>query len=143
MHRQTLLMKRFWTRFWRDERGAIASASIILVYSILALGAITGLICLRNQIVQELGDLAVAFDNLDQSYQVDWDADGIVDATYVDPPPTLTDPTGIAPAGIMLDDPAERKAVEPSSTRPARDSKTLRQNRLTNFKVVGSTLRVP
>ena len=107
MHRPTLHLKRLWARFWRDDRGAINSASIILVYSILVLGAITGLVCMRNQIVQELGDLAVAFDNLDQSYEVDWDGDGTIDASYADPGPTLFDTAGEAPAGIMVDDPAQ------------------------------------
>jgi hypothetical protein len=100
-------MQQLWTRFWRDERGAITSVSIIMVYSILAIGAIVGLVCIRNQIVQELGDLAVAFDNLDQSFEVDWDADGTVDASYSDPGPTLFDTAGLAPAGIMLDEPAQ------------------------------------
>jgi hypothetical protein len=99
-------MKKLWHKFWRDERAAITSASIILTYTILALGAVVGLVCMRNQIVQELGDLGVAFDNLDQSYSVDWDGDGTIDASYDDPGPTLLDPTG-APAGINLDRAAE------------------------------------
>jgi hypothetical protein len=96
-------MKRFWLRFWHDQRGSVSSASVILVYTLLALGAVTGLVCLRNQVVQELGDLGVAIDHLDQSFSVDWNGDGTVDASYSDPGPTLSDPTG-APAGISLDD---------------------------------------
>ncbi len=99
-------MKKLWYRFWRDERAAITSASIILTYSILALGAICGLVCVRNQVVQELGDLGSAIDHLDQSYEVDWDADGTIDASYADPGPTLLDPTGASPAGIDLGLPA-------------------------------------
>lgn len=100
-------MKKLWHRFWRDERAAVTSASVILTYSILALGAIVGLVCMRNQIVQELGDLGVAFDNLDQSYSVDWDGDGTIDASYTDPGPTLLDPSGAPAASIELDRPAE------------------------------------
>ena len=99
-------MKKLWHKFWRDERAAITSASLILTYSILALGATVGLVCVRNQIVQELGDLGVALDHLDQSYSVDWNGDGTIDASYTDPGPTLLDPTG-APAGIRLDLPAQ------------------------------------
>ena len=99
-------MKKLWRKFWRDERAAVTSAGIILTYSILALGATVGLVCMRNQIVQELGDLGAAIDHLDQSFSVDWDGDGTIDASYSDPGPTLLDPTG-APAGIRLDLAAE------------------------------------
>ena len=106
MRRQPLRKKRLWIRFWRDERAAISSVSLILIYTILVIGSITGLVCMRNQIVQELGDLAVAFDSLDQSFEVDWNADGVIDASYSDPGPTLVDNATEAPAGIMLNEPA-------------------------------------
>jgi hypothetical protein len=84
----------------------VSSVSVILVYTLLALGAVTGLVCLRNQVVQELGDLGVAIDHLDQSFSVDWDGDGTIDASFSDPGPTLLDTSGSPPAGIAIDDPA-------------------------------------
>jgi hypothetical protein len=56
-------------RLWRDERGAINSTDIVLITTILILGSIVGLVVLRNQVVQELGDLATAVGALNQSYE--------------------------------------------------------------------------
>ena len=55
-------------QLWRDERGAINSTDIVLITTILIIGSIVGLVCLRNQIVQELGDIATAVGALNQSY---------------------------------------------------------------------------
>jgi hypothetical protein len=41
---------------------------VILVSTILVLGTIAGLVCLRNQVLQELSDVANAVGSLDQSY---------------------------------------------------------------------------
>lgn len=54
--------------FWNDEAGVIVSAEIVLVATILVLGMIVGLVELQTAVVAELGDLSVAFGNLDQSY---------------------------------------------------------------------------
>ncbi len=56
-------------QLWRDERGAVNSTDIVLITTILVLGSIVGLVCLRNQIVQELGDIATAVGALNQSYE--------------------------------------------------------------------------
>ena len=55
-------------QLWRDERGFVASADLILISTILLLGVIVGLVTVRDQIVQELGDLGSAVGNLNQSY---------------------------------------------------------------------------
>lgn len=55
-------------QLWRDERGAINSTDIVLITTVLILGSIVGLVCLRNQIVQELGDIATAVGALNQTY---------------------------------------------------------------------------
>ena len=55
-------------RLWNDECGFIVSAELVLVATILVLGMIVGLVSLRDQIVQELGDVAAAFSQLNQSY---------------------------------------------------------------------------
>jgi Flp pilus assembly pilin Flp len=54
--------------FWRDDRGAVYSMDVILVSTILVLGMIAGLVCLRNQVLQEFTDVANAVGSLDQSY---------------------------------------------------------------------------
>ena len=55
---------------WNDESGVILSAEIVLVGTILVLGMLTGLVSLQASVVAELADLASAFGNLDQSYNV-------------------------------------------------------------------------
>jgi hypothetical protein len=84
---------------WHDERGLIEAASQILLTVILALGAIVGLVTFRDQVVQEMGDVAVALESLDQSYS----GPGV---SFVDSPTTLTDPVDAAPACLDLSAPA-------------------------------------
>jgi hypothetical protein len=104
------MSKKTLHRLWRDERGEVTYAGIILVYTLLALGSIVGLVCLRNQIVQELGDLAIAFDQLDQSYSVDFASDcpdySFEDSPDLGPydftPPNEGDPVGQPPADIDI-----------------------------------------
>ncbi len=54
-------------RFWNEEDGAIVSAEIMLVMSILVLGVIVGLKSVRDSVVTELADVAQALANVDQS----------------------------------------------------------------------------
>ena len=55
---------------WNDEAGVILSAELVLIGTILVLGMIVGLVELQCSIVAELSDLASAFGNLNQSYQI-------------------------------------------------------------------------
>lgn len=55
-------------RLWNEETGAIVSAEIILVASILVIGIVAGLKSLRDSVVTELGDVAQAIANINQSY---------------------------------------------------------------------------
>ena len=55
-------------RLWDDESGFVVSADLILVSTILVIGLLVGLTSVRDQIVQELGDLSMAVGNLNQSY---------------------------------------------------------------------------
>lgn len=55
-------------RFWDDESGFVMSSDLILVSTILVIGLLVGLTSVRDQIVQELGDLSMAVGNLNQSY---------------------------------------------------------------------------
>ena len=91
-----------WLQLWRDQRGEVTATAIILTTTILAIGAIVGLVVLRNQILQEFGDISAAMRNLDQSFSVNLCGDtrsytdmnvGVLD------PPTVNDP----PAGIEID----------------------------------------
>ena len=55
-------------QLWHDERGAMNSAEIVLMTTILIIGSIVGLVAMRNQIVQEFGDLATALGAMNQTY---------------------------------------------------------------------------
>jgi len=60
-------MKRL-LRLWHEESGAIISAEIILVASILVIGVVVGLKSVRDSVVTELADVAQAIANVNQSY---------------------------------------------------------------------------
>lgn len=55
-------------KLWNDEAGFVVSAELVLIATILVLGMIVGLVSVRDQVVQELGDVAIAFGLLNQSY---------------------------------------------------------------------------
>ncbi len=57
-------------KLWNDEVGAILSAEIVLVGTILVLGMLVGLVELQCSIVDELNDLGEAFGAFNQSYEV-------------------------------------------------------------------------
>ena len=61
-------MTNIINRLWQDERAFVASMDLLLVSTIVVLGLIVGLVSLRDQIVQEFGDLATGLGNLNQSY---------------------------------------------------------------------------
>lgn len=52
----------------QDEHGVILSAEIVVVGTLLVVGAITGLTCLRQSVEGELRDMGAAVGALDQSY---------------------------------------------------------------------------
>ena len=55
-------------KLWNDEVGAIVSAELVLVLTILVIGMIAGLASLRDAVVSELADVAQAIANVNQSY---------------------------------------------------------------------------
>ncbi len=63
-------------QLWQDERAIVTVESMLLVVAISSLGAIVGLVTLRDHIVQQLGDSAVALDHLDQSFEYNLVRDG-------------------------------------------------------------------
>lgn len=56
-------------KLWKDEAGFIISAELVLVATMLVIGMIVGLTVLRNQVVQELGDLGAALGMISQGYE--------------------------------------------------------------------------
>ncbi len=61
-------MKTVIARLWMEDVGAIVSAEIMLVATVLVLGVIVGLKSVRDSVVTELADVAQAFANINQSY---------------------------------------------------------------------------
>lgn len=57
-------------KLWKDEAGAIVSAEIVLVATILVIGMITGLASLRDAVIEELADVGAAIGALDQSFTI-------------------------------------------------------------------------
>ena len=59
---------RVLMQVWRDETGFVVSAELVLIATILVIGMIVGLASLRDQVVQELGDVGAAISQVVQSY---------------------------------------------------------------------------
>lgn len=110
--------------FWSDDRAFVVSSELILVATTLVIGMLVGLTTIRDQVVQELGDVAAAMSRSEQTFSfsgvtghsasaagslfgdtVDFCDNVAGIATQVDPPPT--DPLGGAPCGINLSVPAD------------------------------------
>jgi len=94
-------MRQFAVQLWRDQRGAIPALSTLFLYTILVLGMTVGIVTLRDQIVQEYGDLAVALDSLNQSWTatINGQTRGYTDVPSLTPP---ADEPGVEPAGLSV-----------------------------------------
>ena len=55
-------------KLWNDEAGAVVSAEIMLVATILVIGMIVGLKSVRDAVLTELADVGQAISQVDQSY---------------------------------------------------------------------------
>jgi hypothetical protein len=90
-------------RLWADEAGFVVSTELVLVATILVIGLVLGLTSLRNQVVQELGDLAQAIANINQSYEYAGTQKVAVAETagskFLDEPDFCEDPEGKDHAG--------------------------------------------
>ncbi len=53
---------------WNDDRGFIITAELVMIATILVIGLIAGLACVRDAVTGELFDVADAIDSLNQSY---------------------------------------------------------------------------
>lgn len=56
------------SKLWNDESGAILSAELVLIMTILVIGMIVGLSELQDAVVNELNDVGEAIGSLNQSY---------------------------------------------------------------------------
>jgi Flp pilus assembly pilin Flp len=57
-----------WKSLWQDECGAVISAELVLVLTILVIGVIVGLSEVAAAVNTELNDVSNAIGALDQSY---------------------------------------------------------------------------
>ena len=58
-------------RLWNDQAGFVVSTELILIATFLVIGMIVGLASVRDQVVQELADVAAAISEINQSYTYD------------------------------------------------------------------------
>ena len=86
-------------RLIRDTAGLITATDHVLVTTLIAIGVLAGLTTYRDSIVQEFGDVAVALDSLDQSYE--YELNGVLITDFNDTV-DLTDPANSDPAGISV-----------------------------------------
>lgn len=91
----------FFTQLVDDTRGGIQPSSYLLLVTLVALAAIPGLTTVRDSVVQEFGDVAVALDALDQSYTftLNGTVSAFTDTSELDDP---GGPPGEEPAGISV-----------------------------------------
>lgn len=69
-------------RLWNEELGAVVSAEIMLVATVLVIGVLIGLKSVRDSVVSELADVAQAFSQVSQRFTINgsnygnnsWDA---------------------------------------------------------------------
>lgn len=110
---------RMLHRIWKDEAGFVVSTELILIATILVIGLIVGLATVRDQVVQELGDLATAIGNVNQSY---W-YDGVTGCTAATAGSMFEDntdfcdaqgldPVDAEPSGISVQVPPELESAE-------------------------------
>ena len=93
---------------WADERGVLVSAELILIATTLVIGMVVGLTTIRDQVVQELGDVAQAVANVNQSYSYSGalghhsSSAGSIFIDNLDDCDTNIDPAGAEPVCILI-----------------------------------------
>ncbi len=60
---------KLWKQLWNDNAGFVVSTELILIATVLVIGMLVGLVSVRDQVVQELADVAAAVGDLNQSYE--------------------------------------------------------------------------
>jgi hypothetical protein len=105
-------------RLWNDEVGFVISFELMLVATILVIGMIVGLVTIRDQLIQELGDVAAAIAGVNQSYSysgITGHFSSTAGSNFVDridacQNAITDDPGGAEPMCIELDTPATPEA---------------------------------
>lgn len=59
---------KLFQRLWADEAGFVVSSELVLIATVVVVGMLVGLATVRDQVVQELGDVADAISEINQSY---------------------------------------------------------------------------
>ena len=89
-----------WTA-WREDDGVLSFEWTIMAV-VIVFGIVGGIAAARDAIIDELGDMAEATINIDQSFSFSGiPALGIPASSYVDPPGLVTD-CGRQPAGFGM-----------------------------------------
>jgi hypothetical protein len=108
MTRMSISKQFSWVRrLARCERGDSSPMALVLLTTIVVIGAIVGLATIRDAVVQEYGDSAVLLDNLDQTVSVQvFDNGGnlVWEVQYLDNAATLVDDAGAEPACLTISD---------------------------------------
>jgi len=96
-------------QLWKDEAGFVVSTELVLIATILVIGMVVGLATVRNAVVQELGDVALAVGSINQSYMYTGvagraDSSATAGSQFIDRTDfcDATDATDLPPAGISL-----------------------------------------
>lgn len=91
-------------QFWQDESGMINPASYILMVTVVGIGMIAGLTAIRDSVVQELGDTALALENFNQGYSISVTLpdNTVITQVFVDDNTPTADLPGQAPFGIVI-----------------------------------------
>ncbi|NLF67705.1 MAG: hypothetical protein GX575_01480 [Candidatus Anammoximicrobium sp.] len=53
---------------WSDERAFVVSSELVLIATIMVIGMVVGLVTVRDQVVQELADMAAAVSRTEQAF---------------------------------------------------------------------------
>src|SRR5262249_9750517 len=79
-------------KLWNDDAGALIAAEWVFTATILTLGAITGLVAVRQAVIAELHDCANAFLALNCSYSYSGQSNccaSTAGSQFIDPPEPL------------------------------------------------------
>lgn len=92
-----------WLReLWDDDSGVIDVSAYLFFVTVVCLGTLCGWVTIRDQVTQELGDLSVAFQNIDQTFSLNYTLGTlVVSASFIDND-AGDGVAGAAPAGLDL-----------------------------------------
>jgi Flp pilus assembly pilin Flp len=78
-------MATIFRKLWRDEVGAIIAAEYVIMATLLGIGIIVGVKCLRDAIITELADTAAAVSHLVPSApnNIDFDVQPVGEREFV------------------------------------------------------------